>query len=138
MEKETWKNPPEANAAQENWEGDKAELVKSRDEAVTQAKVKQVSLGFRRNSLMSPKVAREDAEKLREVERGLRMSNVIALAGRYTFHLSLTRVQIGKARHSDTRATGRAPEGNRGAGSCHQCRGGESHKRIAQCTIYGS
>jgi hypothetical protein len=72
------------------------------------------------------------------VERGLRMSHVIALPGRYVFHLSLTGVQTGKAQHSDTRTTGCAPEGNRGAGGCHQGRCGESHKRIAQCTIYGS
>ncbi|KAH9992148.1 hypothetical protein BJV77DRAFT_1067895 [Russula vinacea] len=62
VEKKAWKNPPEvppeAKAVQENWEAEKAELVKNRDEAVLQAKV-----------------AREEAEKLREADRGLRMSN---------------------------------------------------------------
>jgi len=42
-EKETWKKspevPPEAKAVPENWEAEKAELVKNRDEAMTQAKV---------------------------------------------------------------------------------------------------
>ncbi|KAH9977476.1 hypothetical protein BJV74DRAFT_946992 [Russula compacta] len=60
-EKEAWKKPPEvpeAKAAQESWEAEKAELIKGRDEAMTQAKV-----------------AREEAEKLKEAERGLRMSN---------------------------------------------------------------
>jgi nucleoprotein TPR len=42
-EKTAWKKapevPPETNAVQENWEAEKAELVKNRDEAVTQAKV---------------------------------------------------------------------------------------------------
>lgn len=42
-EKETWKKssevPSEAKAVPENWETEKAELVKNRDEAITQAKV---------------------------------------------------------------------------------------------------
>ncbi|KAH9961828.1 hypothetical protein BC827DRAFT_1155250 [Russula dissimulans] len=39
--KKTWKKPPEVSetkVSQEQWEAEKAELVKSRDEAVTQAK----------------------------------------------------------------------------------------------------
>ncbi|KAH9956242.1 hypothetical protein BC827DRAFT_1157824 [Russula dissimulans] len=51
-EKETWKKPPEApktKVSQEQWEAEKVELVKSRDEAVTQAKA-----------------IREEMEKLRE------------------------------------------------------------------------
>ena len=42
-EKETWKKSPEvpaeAKAVPEIWEAEKAELVKNRDEAMTQAKV---------------------------------------------------------------------------------------------------
>jgi hypothetical protein len=41
-EKETWKKSPdvpEAKAVPENWEAEKAELVKNQDEAMTQAKV---------------------------------------------------------------------------------------------------
>lgn len=48
-EKEAWNKPPEApeaKAAQDSWEGEKAELVKSRDEAVAQAKVESMSLEF--------------------------------------------------------------------------------------------
>jgi len=42
---------------------------------------------------MPLKVAQEDTEKLRDAERGLRMSNVTALAGFYTFYRLLTRVK---------------------------------------------
>ncbi|KAH9952842.1 hypothetical protein BC827DRAFT_1159530 [Russula dissimulans] len=62
-EKETWKKPPvapETKDSQEQWEVEKAELVKSHDEAVTQAKTLWA--------------IREETEKLRETERGLRMS----------------------------------------------------------------
>ena len=55
-EKSVWTKPPEvpaeAKAIQENWEAEKAELVKSRDEAVTQAKVESTPAGHR-NSLIS-------------------------------------------------------------------------------------
>ncbi|KAI9435095.1 hypothetical protein H4582DRAFT_2080017 [Lactarius indigo] len=61
-EKEAWSKPSseatEAKAAKDEWESEKADLVKGRDEALSQAKV-----------------AREEAEKLKEAERGLRMSN---------------------------------------------------------------
>ena len=45
-EKETWKKAaevPEGKAVPENWEAEKAELVKNREEAVTQAKVEQAA-----------------------------------------------------------------------------------------------
>ena len=49
-EKETWKHapevPPEAKAVPENWETDKAELVKNRDEAMTQAKVEWAAASY--------------------------------------------------------------------------------------------
>ncbi|KAH9056279.1 hypothetical protein EDB87DRAFT_1637584 [Lactarius vividus] len=61
-EKVVWNKPSsevtEAKAAKDEWESEKADLVKDRDEALSQAKV-----------------AREEAEKLKEAERGLRMSN---------------------------------------------------------------
>jgi len=63
-ENETWKKPPvapETKVSQEQWEAEKVELVKSRDEAVTQAKAE-----------------REETEKIRGSERSLRMSNVTA------------------------------------------------------------
>jgi hypothetical protein len=50
-EKKAWKQPPEvsseAKAVQENWEAEKVELVKNRDEAMTQAKVKSVAPNHR-------------------------------------------------------------------------------------------
>jgi nucleoprotein TPR len=46
-EKTAWKQPPdvppEAKAVQENWEAEKAELIKNRDEAMTQAKVESAA-----------------------------------------------------------------------------------------------
>ncbi|KAH8980106.1 hypothetical protein EDB92DRAFT_1901586 [Lactarius akahatsu] len=61
-EKEAWNKSSsevtEAKAVKDDWESEKADLVKNRDEALSQAKV-----------------AREEAEKLKEAERGLRMSN---------------------------------------------------------------
>ncbi|KAH8990434.1 hypothetical protein EDB86DRAFT_3080419 [Lactarius hatsudake] len=61
-EKEAWNKTSseatEAKAVKDDWESEKADLVKGRDEALSQAKV-----------------AREEAEKLKEAERGLRMSN---------------------------------------------------------------
>ncbi|KAH9974884.1 hypothetical protein BGW80DRAFT_1444514 [Lactifluus volemus] len=60
-EKEEWKKHSEATevkAGKEDWEAEKVELLKSRDDAAAQAKA-----------------AREEAEKLKEAERGLRMSN---------------------------------------------------------------
>ncbi|KAI9449362.1 hypothetical protein BJY52DRAFT_1215953 [Lactarius psammicola] len=62
VEKEAWNKPnpevTEAKATKDEWESEKADLVKDRDEALSQAKI-----------------AREEAEKLKEAERGLRMSN---------------------------------------------------------------
>ncbi|KAF8265884.1 hypothetical protein EI94DRAFT_1734451 [Lactarius quietus] len=62
VEKDAWNKPStevaEAKAAKDEWESEKAGLVKNRDEALSQAKT-----------------AREEAEKLKEAERGLRMSN---------------------------------------------------------------
>jgi nucleoprotein TPR len=50
-EKSAWTKPPEVptetKAVQENWEAEKAELVKNRDEAVTQAKVELTAAGHR-------------------------------------------------------------------------------------------
>ena len=40
--------PSEAKAVQENWEAEKAELVKSRDEAVTQAKVESTAVDHKK------------------------------------------------------------------------------------------
>lgn len=61
-EKEAWNKPSseatEAKAAKDEWESEKAGLIKDRDEALSQAKI-----------------TREEAEKLKEAERGLRMSN---------------------------------------------------------------
>jgi hypothetical protein len=55
-EKEAWKKtpevPPETKAVQENWEAEKAELVKNRDEALTQAKVESTAADHR-NPLIS-------------------------------------------------------------------------------------
>jgi hypothetical protein len=56
-EKEAWKKPPEApeaKAAQESWEAEKAELVKGRDEAMTQAKVQLVVADPAETPLMLP------------------------------------------------------------------------------------
>ena len=51
-EKSAWTKPPEvpaeAKAVQENWEAEKAELVKNRDEAVTQAKVESTAVDHRK------------------------------------------------------------------------------------------
>jgi hypothetical protein len=67
-------SPPEAKAVPENWEAKKAELVKNWDEAMTQARVGRSGcpekptyffIGYTRGG-----------RKLREAERGLRMSNV--------------------------------------------------------------
>ncbi len=56
-EKETWKKAPEvareAKAVPENWEVEKAELVKNRDEVMTQAKVESSATDPKRNRLMS-------------------------------------------------------------------------------------
>jgi nucleoprotein TPR len=56
-EKETWKKaaevPPEAKDVSENWEAEKVELVKNRDEAMTQAKVEQAASNLHRSSLIS-------------------------------------------------------------------------------------
>ena len=82
-EKKAWIKPtdvpPEAKAVQENWEAEKAELVKNRDEAMAQAKVASAATDLR-YPLIFLQVAREEAEKLKEAERGLRMSNVTAYA----------------------------------------------------------
>ena len=79
-ERETWKKaaevPPEAKAVPESWEAEKAELVKNRDEVMNQAKVEQAAADPHGSSLIFLQAAREEAEKLREAERGLRMSNV--------------------------------------------------------------
>jgi hypothetical protein len=56
-EKRTWKKapevPPEAKAVPENWDTEKAELVKNRDEAMTQAKVEWAAADLRRSPLIS-------------------------------------------------------------------------------------
>jgi hypothetical protein len=56
-ERETWKKaaevPPEVKAVPENWEAEKAELVKNRDAAMTQAKVKYAAAGPDINPLIS-------------------------------------------------------------------------------------
>ena len=56
-EKETWKKaaevPPEAMAVPENWEAEKAELVKNRDEAMAQAKVQYAAADPHRSPLIS-------------------------------------------------------------------------------------
>ncbi|KAH9169938.1 hypothetical protein EDB89DRAFT_1980725 [Lactarius sanguifluus] len=61
-EKEAWNKSSseatEAKVVKDDWESERADLVKDRDEALSHAKV-----------------AREEAEKLKEAERGLRMSN---------------------------------------------------------------
>jgi len=56
-EQETWKKaseiPSEAKAVPENWEAEKAELVKNRDEAMAQAKVEYGAADPYRGSLIA-------------------------------------------------------------------------------------